>query len=354
LSKKPTLKDVADKTGVSVPTVSMVIHGKGRITNETRERVLQCALDMGYPIHQRKIAKKASPSNVVAILFNIDPEWSFIWDFIRPVIHEIENSMRDASYTTIIIPITNQMSIDKILAKITDSGANAVFAMHFGNTPLFINLEQNAIPVVLVMNNDLQDKFHSICADDFQGAYEGTRYLIEKGHTKIAYIDTVRPNLPRLLHDRFYGFRKALAENNIPFPKNFSLRYCIDQEAEFLSKLSALLHCEDPPTAFFCLDDELAARVIKLLTSLNKKIPEDFSILAPGDVLDYDSPLVPKITTMQINTVQMGIAAADMMLLILKGEKNNQLVVKIRQELVDRDSCSILGDNRGGHRSKSS
>lgn len=354
MTKKPTLKDIAEKIGVSVSTVSMVIHGKGRINNETRERVLQCAIDLGYPIHQRKREMRNNDTDVVAILFSIDEKWGFIWEFLRPIIEEIDTFMGEANYTTVIIPISEKIDNETIINRIVDTGAKVVVALHFGNASLFLNLEQNSIPVILVMNNDFQDRFHSICSDDFQGAYEGTRFLIEQGHTKIAYVDTIRPDLPRLLHDRFYGFRKALAENNIPLPKDFSLRYGIEQEAEFLEKLRLLLDKEEPPTAFFCLDDELASRVIQLLNKLGKRVPEDFSFIAPGDVLNYDSPLVPQITTMRINTTQMGKAAGQMMLSILKEEESEHQVYKIRQELVERNSCSPLADKFKSQQSKSS
>src|SRR5690554_6068689 len=101
---KPTLKHIADLAGVSVPTVSMVIHGKGRITAETRQRVLDCATELGYPIHmRRRRIQQQQESNTVAILFNVDPEWGFIWVFIRPVIQEIEIAMEAEGYNAVIV-----------------------------------------------------------------------------------------------------------------------------------------------------------------------------------------------------------------------------------------------------------
>ncbi|MDY0289460.1 MAG: LacI family DNA-binding transcriptional regulator [Sphaerochaeta sp.] len=342
---KPTLKDIAKKSGVSVPTVSMVIHGKGRISSETRETVLKYASEVGYPIHQlRNQNKTTKETNTVAVLFNIDPAWAFIWVFIRPVIQEIEQNMRDAGYTTVIVPITNEMDDEKIMAKITDIGAKAVFAMHFGNPTLFMTLEQNGIPVVLVMNNDFQDKFYSICADDFQGAFEATRYLIDQGHTRLAFIDTERLNLPRLIHDRHFGFRKALAEQEIPFSRQLSIRYYNGDENRFQAALEALLAIEHPPTAFFCLDDELAAHVIVQLEKLGKSVPHDISLMAHGDVLDYEMPYIPQITTMRVNTTLMGKAATTMMLDRIKDGDNDLLVVKVRQQIVDRGSCIPLVD----------
>ena len=337
---KPTLKHIAELAGVSVPTVSMVIHGKGRITAETRQRVLDCATELGYPIHmRRRRAQQQQESNTVAILFNVDPEWGFIWVFIRPVIQEIEIAMEAEGYNAVIVPISNDLSDDRIMAKITDIGAKAVFAMHFGDAPLFTTLEKNNIPVVLVMNNEYQDRFHSICADDFQGAYEGTRHLINLGHRRLAYVETERPNLPRLLHDRHFGFRKALAEYEISFSRQLAIRYHSGDEERFLADLRAMFALEEPPTALFCLDDELAAHVLEKLHVLGKRVPEDVSVMAPGDVMDYSLSYTRALTTLRINTQQMGKAAAAMMLARLTEGDDDVLVVKVRQQMVDRGSC---------------
>ena len=337
---KPTLKQIAEMAGVSVPTVSMAIHGKGRLTPETRQKILDCAIEIGYPIHlRRKQVERTAQAATVAILQNIDPEWAFIWVFIRPIVQEIELAMRNAGYTVVIIPITNYMSDDVILQKINESGAIGVFAIHLGDAPLFTIIEKGNTPVVLVMNNDLQDRFHSICSDDFQGAYEGTRHLIELGHKRFAYLDTERPNLPRLLHDRHFGFRKALAEYDISFSRQLNVRYHSHDEERLLLDLKEILSSDDPPTALFCLDDELAAHAIVQLGKLGKRIPQDISVMAPGDVLDYEVPYNPQITTMRINTTQMGRAAASMMLGRLTDTDSEVMVVKVRQQMVDRGSC---------------
>lgn len=352
---KPTLKDIANMAGVSVPTVSMVIHGKGRITPETRQRVLECAGEIGYPIHKlRQQSQKLRENSTVAILFNIDPEWAFIWVFIRPLIQEIEQNMREVGYSAVIVPITNKMGDDKIMDKIIDIGAKAVFAMHFGKPSLFMTLEQNNIPVVLVMNNDLQDKFHSICADDFQGGYEATRYLIDLGHRRLAYVDTERINLPRLLHDRHFGFRKALAEHDIPFSQKLNIHYHANDEDRFHADLKALLVMENPPTALFCLDDELAAHVVFQLQRLGKSVPTDISLMAHGDVLDYEMAYVPQITTMRVNTAQMGKAATSMMLARITEGDDDVMVVKVRQHIVDRGSCISLVETLTSSRSECS
>jgi DNA-binding LacI/PurR family transcriptional regulator len=340
---KPTLKHIAEKAGVSVPTVSMAIHGKGRITAETRQRVLDCATELGYPIHlRRRQAQQALESKTVALLFNVDAEWGFIWVFIRPVVQEIEASMREAGFTIAIIPITNDMADEKIMRKITDVGAKSVFAMHFGDAPLFTTLEKNGIPVILVMNNEYQDRFHSICSDDFQGAYEGTRHLITLGHHRLAYVETERPNLPRLLHDRLFGFRKALAEHEIPFSRNLTIRYRSGDEHHLRGELATMLSLEEPPTAFFCLDDELATHVVAQLEQLGIRVPKDVSVMAPGDVMDYDLAYNRQITTMRINTTQMGKAAASMMLARIGEGDDDVMVVKVRQQLVERGSCAAL------------
>jgi DNA-binding LacI/PurR family transcriptional regulator len=238
-----------------------------------------------------------------------------------------------------LLPTFSSSNAEDIVRKILASEAKAVFSIHYGNEKLFRSLEDAGIPVVVVMNNNFQDTLYSVCVDDFQGAYEGCLHLLRLGHTSIGYVDYPRPELPAVVVDRFFGFRKALEEYSVPFSPNLRLTTDLHEREALRAGLHTLFLLPQRPTALFAHDDYFAARVIAELSGLGLHVPADVSIIAPGDVLDYSEPFVPQITTMRINTALMGQISADLIVNRLRRNPEDIHVLKVKQQLVDRGSC---------------
>lgn len=333
----PKLKDVAKLAGVSLTTASFVFSNQGRISEETRIKVQNAADSIGY-------SKKIKPSDIdtvanIAILYSVDPDWSFTLPFIRPIISEIQKELKKLNFNTVLIPFHHDSEDAEILDRLESIESKGVFSIHYGKEKLFSILENSGMPVIVVMNNNYQSKFYSVGVDNFQGAYEGALFLIELGHRNIIYLDHKRHNLPILSADRFIGFKKALDEKNINFP-DLNKIYYNPKDADQCSKdLANLFSQKHPPSALFCLDDDIAGRAIQLLKEIGLNIPGDVSVIAPGDVLDYSVPYIPQITTMHIDTTYMGRISAQMMINRLTHYPEEVHVLKVKQQLVRRGSC---------------
>ena len=338
---KPKLKDIADKAEVSVTTVSLVLADKGRISEDVRRTVWDIAHEMGYQRKKKTTPKSSDNSDSVGILVSIDEEWSFIWSFLRPIIDEIEQSLTKDGKNTVLIPVHHKAPTDEIFNKIIQSRVQALISLHYGNEQLLSTLEEMDIPAILVMNNNFQDKFYSVLVDDIQCAYEGTMHLVGLGHRRIAYIECKRPDLPILMNDRFFGFRKAIEECSIKVPKDSILRFELNNSKDLKDQLRTLLDKdpEERPTGIFCLDDDIALRVINILNEMNIRIPEDVSIIAPGDVLDYSQSFIPRITTMRINTTYMGKIIYQMLMNRMEHRPEDLHVLKVKHQLVRRGTC---------------
>ena len=334
---KPRLKDVAVAAGVSLTTASLALSGKGRISEEVRDKVLRAVERLGY-VRKDRPRRPGAISNL-GVLHSIDYEWGFIWVFLRPLVEEIEENMRALGITTVLIPIKKSDATGEIVEKIRKADVRAVVALHYGNAELFTTLEENDIPVVVVMNGNFQDSFYSVCVDDYQGAYEGTLHLIRLGHRRIAYVEAERPDLPVLLNDRFVGYRKAMEEYGLDMPEETIIRFELADKDELLARLSTAFKGPDRPTAIFCLDDEIALRVYFVLGELGLSVPEDVSLIAPGDVLDYQQHYYPPITTMRINTTYMGKIVSQMMQNRINHKPEDIHVLKVKQQLVRRGTC---------------
>ena len=86
----------------------------------------------------------------------------------------------------------------------------------------------------------------------------------------------------------------------------------------------------------------MAGRAISVLTEMGLNVPRDISIIAPGDVLDYSMPYIPRITTMRIDTTYLGRITAQMMVNRLTHNPDEVHGLKVKQQLVRRGSCREL------------
>ena len=339
---KPKLRDVAERAGVSITAASMALSESGRISDETIKKVLKAAEEIGYKRKQK--SNKITSFNHVGVLVSSHYKWAFIWKFIRPIIEQVEIELKAYDLNLIMIPISHESSTDALYKKITSSGSGAVISLHFGDDELFTRLENSGIPVIVVMKSDFHDRYYSVCVDDFQGAYEAGCHLIRLGHKKIAYVGVERPDLPALSNDRFIGFKKAMDVNGLSLPD----RDIFEFETGHMDKLRKDLYPvfnpekKDHPTAVFCLDDDIALRVIMALRDMTLSIPEDVSIIAPGDVLDYNMPYIPPITTMQIDTSYMGKIVSQMLVNRIEHSPDTQHGLKVQQHLFERGSCRAI------------
>ena len=336
------LKDVADAAGVSISTASLVLNGKGQISQDVRERVLEAAKDLEYSKGLVAPASSGRYTSHVAILVSEDPERAFMWNFFRRIIIQLEAVMTEAGYCAVIIPVSLSQEPQEVLEKILVSKTRALFSIDYTNQELFQKLEEQNIPVVVVNNSAFQNQFSSVCVDDFHGAYEGTRHLLNLGHRRIAYLEYHRPDMPALIYDRFVGFKKALDEAEMSFPKTCRISVDLFDLEELYTKLQELMQQKPRPSALFAHDDYLAAHILMELQCMGIRVPEDVSIMAPGDTLDYHLPFTPQITTISINNELMGKLAGEIMLERFSKAERPAHVLKVNQQLVKRGSCKKL------------
>ncbi len=344
-ARKPAakLQDVASKAEVSLTTASMALSGKGRISDEVKQRVAEVARELGYERKGAPKVKKPVHHKRVGVIAFTDSSWSWTWHMLTQVITEMDHILQGLGYVISIIPVTAGIEPDEVLGKVRQLDIDAVVSIYFGDRELFRSLEEQGIPVVIVLNNNYEYEFNCISVDDFQGAYEGTRHLIELGHEQIAYIDYEIPLVNSIVTDRFIGFQKAIDEFHLAYPAEHRVTCDFNNMRDIRQKVLQLLRQEPKPTAIFAIDDYLGAKIMTILQEQGIRVPEEISLLTPGDVLNYDEPFIPAITTMSIDFTLMGRLTAEMIHNKVSNGSDPASVLKVTQKLIRRMSCRSIG-----------
>ncbi len=336
---KPKLKDVAEKAGVSPTTASMILSQKGSFPAETVEKVENAAKLLSYKKRNSR-SQKNSVERVknIGLLFYIDFSWTYVFGYLQPIFEQIEIHLNEKNCNLVLIPILRTQTADEIFHKIQNTNVDGVFSVHYENKQIFEMLEKSDIPLIVILISSLQSEFFTVCPDDFQGAYEGALHLIKLGHRSIAYIESSKVQGSTLIADRFVGFKKAVDEFDLVFPETFRIHYRLNDLEELEEKIQSIMTGSNRPTALFVLDDYIALRVLKVLQKMNIRVPEDMSIIAPGDTLDYSQPTTPQLSTIQTDTVTMGRLSANLMIDRLAGRIDGLQTLKVKPRIVTRET----------------
>jgi LacI family transcriptional regulator len=342
--RHPTLKDIAVECGVSTATVSMVLSGKGSISPDMSERIFRSADGLGYTPRVARTSKGPSFKYVCIIQWEDAP---FLWHFSQPFVLQLEKLLVEMGFRPMVIHKQPVLDDAALYNEIRAARVGAVFAIHYVNPVLFEEFEKMGIPVIILNNNNYQDRFWSVLTDDVQGAFEGTRHLIGLGHQQFAYAEYERPEYCSVVQDRFFGFRRALDEAGLEFRADRRITVDLRDQAGLERRIIEVFSGPDRPSALFVHDDYFGAVVHGVLTHLGLCIPADLSMICPGDVLDYNEPFYPRLSTMQIDLPLMISLAWDLLLGRLVDDSVRVKVLKTKMQLVDRGSCaSPCGENR--------
>lgn len=336
MSKTVTLNDIAARAGVSVAAVSMALSGKGKISAEVRTRVDSIAEELGYKKRGLDDAQSKIHFRYVTILHN--ESYSYSWNFSYALVSGLEARLIQKGYYPLVIHMNQKWEPDTIIDEIRASKSGTVFSIGHSHEILFPRLEEFGIPLIVVNNSHYQDRYCSVLADDIQGNYEGALKLIERGHTRIAYLEYRRPTLPTIVRERYFGFSNALAEKGLAFPEERRITVALEDQEELARRLDAVFKGAHRPTAILAHDDYIAACAIPALRKLGLSVPYDVSMIAPGDVLDYSQPFLPRISTMRIDIELLVKTAVDLMMTCLSREDAEVLVLKTRLHYMDRGS----------------
>jgi LacI family transcriptional regulator len=156
----------------------------------------------------------------------------------------------------------------------------------------------------------------SVVPDEVQGGRTATEVLLNKGHRRIGFLNSVDP-IPAAF-GRLEGYKQALKAYDIPFDENLVRFHVTESRGGYLGTLE-LMQLREPPTAIFCFKDLMAIGVYEALRTLGLSIPEDVAVMGFDNQELIAAQLFPPLSTMQLPHYHMGKWALEY-LLELSGE----------------------------------
>lgn len=286
-----TIKDVAEKSGVSICTVSRVLSNKGYIKDSTRQKVMDAVLELGYVQNSTAAELKTGLSNIIAIVLP---------DIENMFYSKLATSIEAYAYSKGYLLFICNTSYDKEKEDFFLRGMSARNIRGLIGVPVTSDISSykkylGKIPYAIFNRQLSDDSIACYRIDNYKVGYEVTSHLIKKGGRKI--VGAFRSFSNGIYLDRFNGMKQAIEDSNLPFcDENVILD--VDEE-NIHEKIAVLFGSEEHPDAVFASNDMLAFEVYKELQRLGLSIPEDV-IIASIDDTSMATKIYPPLTSYRI------------------------------------------------------
>jgi LacI family transcriptional regulator len=335
-----TIRDVAQTAGVSIKTVSRVLNDEPFVRDETRAKVMAAIGKLGFVTNLS--AKRLAKGQALTIgLIYHNASWHYILDVQRGLL----DTARTAGYGTLMHPCDMARPADA--REIVELAAQRqvdgfIFTPPADNARgLLETLDRMAVPFVRLTPSERERAWPYVTATDRAGACEMTRYLLGLGHHRIGFIHG--PNEQRAAHDRFAGYRDALAEAGIIYSEHL-VRHGDDHFDAGREAARALLDQATRPTAIFCNNDEMASGACMAIHEAGLRIPDDIAV-AGFDDIPLARQIWPPLTTVCQPIYDIAAAATRLLIRLLGRGAAPALHQEIPTHLIIRASTAPLKEN---------
>ncbi|MEO1722132.1 MAG: LacI family DNA-binding transcriptional regulator [Pseudomonadota bacterium] len=300
----PTLEDVSKRAGVSTATVSRCLNAPDRVADATRERVMKAVADLGYtPNFAARVMAAKRTNTIGAIVPTMENAI-----FARGI-QAFQEELYRAGYTLLVAsagyrPEMEEAQIRTMVAR----GADALLLIgHERSDAIYDYLATQRVPVVIAWSYDPDRPQVSVGFDNRQAMREIAEAVLRLGHRRLGVISGRKAGNDRV-RLRLEGIAEAASGFGIDAAtvRIVEKDYGIESGASAFDELVATLPA---PTAIICVNDVLAAGVLRRAQARGYDVPAEMSITGFDD-LDYATIVTPALTTVHVPHREMGERAA--------------------------------------------
>lgn len=335
-----TLKDVAEAAGVSSATASLVLNGRsiGRVSADIASRVEEAAARLNYRPNLIARSLRTQESKTIGIISNDVATTSFAGAMLAGAqevawrngwLLLLVNSNGEAAMEEAAIRSLVQRNVDGFIYA----------TMYHQEIQAPDNLKKQK--VVLLDCLDTNKQHESVIPNEYQGATDVVQYIVDQGHSQIAYIGTLENTIAG--RERLKAFKDVLKANKIDLDPEYIVEVVDTNSSDGYEGAQKLLALKTRPTAIFCYTDRMAMGAYEAIAEAKLSIPQDISVAGFDNQVNIADALRPPLTTVQLPHFEMGAWAATRLLEAIDPE-NSESLITIEQviacPLVIRDSVA--------------
>ena len=327
-----SIKEISQKAGVSIATVSRVINKKGRYSKETEERVMRIIEENHYePNLVARGLRVQRMKNVGIIVPDITNE------FFMKLVHKIEKELFAQGYETFLCNTDEDEEMERIRTQMMTMQNACGLIFLSGGTAEMMNSHSD-IPMVFIdrFPRQAQENDCMISSDNIEGGFLATRELLEQGCKNILIMTSRKPI--SVYTDRFEGYVRALTQSGLD-AGHIHVSYLdrLHYQDAYEEMVRILESAEFHYDGIFACSDWLALGCYKALAERGYDIPGQVKIVGFDDISIVAFNAVP-ITTIRQQVDEIGRLAAEHLLRALEGEEAPDQVIRVPVVLVPRES----------------
>lgn len=326
------MKDIAEKAGVSTATVSRVLAKTGKVAMNTRQRVEQISLEMGY--HLNPITRPVISGRPLTILALV-PDLSDC--YYSKLIEGVTAASKKLGHIILYLNMLPHrlQNLGQITTSLTIQ-PDGILLMGATDISRIEGCTRKALPTVLVNDCSAGLTYPVVGIDNLTAAFDAVRYLMSLGHRRIACV--TGPDSITLYQYRRQGYIQALYRGNIPLEPRYFFRGDLTARSG-ADALSYLMHLPNPPQAIFCHNDRMAIGLLEQAKIIGINVPEQLSVIGFDDI-DEALHSYPSLTTISQPRFELGTESITLLSKIITGVTPIPGSRILETRLVCRDSTS--------------
>ncbi len=330
-----TIKQVAERAGVSVASVSNVINGNyHKVSVETRRKIEQIIEETGYTPNAVARSLATQESRIISLVIPYIGEYfSFNYNpYYAELIAELEKYVRSRDYCLMIRCIERCRDIVPLLSSWNVDG---VFFAGASVDEIREVRKSLKCPAVFIDSYCEDDGVVCVGIDDYRGGYLSAQHLLNKGHRRIAF---AAPEFGKegVIWERFCGFRDACLEKGVEIAQEDIFKVDTVESNSIVAGNDIALSPKKF-TAVGVMSDLSACGIIQGLRQCGKSIPDDISVIG-FDNLSICSFTYPKLTTISQDIQMKAQKAGDLLLRMIRDKEELTAFEKISVKLAERES----------------